>query len=203
MTFKWSEEAKRLGGRPRPKPDDDKPRKPRGNERVGHEHESLMLTGMFVSLAGIVALAFAWWIAPFEGGGGDGLRPADLGNLLFAIAALLVVAAGFWLILDIRTPILLMSGPGIVGLILGSAGSLLVMAILPAALCFPWAGLAGLERHRIDRWVAVVAAAVLAVALGSVGILFFSPVAIAAAFIPMLKLGPNERVEVETGEEGK
>ncbi len=152
-----------------------------------------MLTGMLISLGGLAALAFAWWMAPPPGAGAGGsLTPADLGDLLFVICLLSLVSAGFWLILDVRTPILLMSGPVIVGLVLGSVGSLLIVVILPAALCFPWAGLSNLDRHKLDRWVAVIAAVVLSIALGSIGILFFSPVAIAAAFVPMMTFGKGE-----------
>lgn len=193
MTLKWSDEKARRGGPgPHRDQDADKPRKLRGSERPGHEHENALVIGMLVAVAALAALAFAWWIAPYEPGGGDGLTPEQLGVFLFAVAVLLLVAMALWLFFDFRTPILIMSGPIVVGLILGSAGSPLVLVILPGGLCFAWAGLAALDRHRIDRWVAVVVAVVLTIAFGSFGILAFSPVAIVAALVPMLRFGPEE-----------
>ncbi len=193
MTLKWSDEKARRGGPgPHRELDADKPRRLRGSERPGHEHENTLVIGMLVAVAALAALAFAWWVAPYQPGGGDGLTPEQLAVFLFAIAVLLLVAMALWLFFDFRTPILIMSGPIVVGLVLGSAGSPLVLVILPAGLCFAWAGLAALGRHPIDRWVAVVVAVVLTIAFGSFGILAFSPVAIVAALVPMLRFGPEE-----------
>jgi hypothetical protein len=156
-----------------------------------------MLTGMLVSLAGLVALAFAWSIMPSQVASGSDLTPQDVARLLFVICGLLVVGLGLWLFLDIRAVILLMSGPLIVGLTLGSEGSFFLLPILPAALCFAWAGLASLDKHPIDRWFTVVAAIVLSIGLGPVGILAFSPVAVAAALVPMLQFGAVQGEEAE------
>jgi hypothetical protein len=112
--------------------------------------------------------------------------------VLFALDAAMVVSIGLWLFLDLRTPILLVSGASSVAMIVVGLASPVFLLLLPTALCGVWAGLSGLHLHRRDRWAAVVIAVVLALALGTIGMLLFAPVALAAALVPELDFGDRE-----------
>lgn len=171
----------------------DSPRKPRGSERPGHAHEQLILTVTLIFIAAAGVLGFATWnVNSADVSSTDAQALHDAGVLIFGTAGLMIASLGLWLFLDLRTPILLVAGASLVAMIfLGFAAPVFWLVAPTAAVAF-WAGLSALDRHPIDRWTAVAIAVLLALALGSTGLLLFVPVALFAALVPMLEFGEPE-----------
>jgi hypothetical protein len=177
-----------------PKPSKaDLPRRPRGSERPGHAHEQLILTVTLIFIAAAGVLGFASWSAnSAEVSSTDAQALQNAGILIFATAGLMIVSLGLWLFLDLRTPILLVAGASLVAMVVLGFSAPIFWLIAPTAAVAFWAGLSALDRHPVDRWTAVVLAGILALVLGSTGMLLFLPVALFAALVPMLEFGEPE-----------
>src|SRR5512142_721204 len=100
MTLKWGKDAQPSKA--------DQPRKPRGSERPGHSHEQVVITALLVYLALLCVIGFGAWVYRAPVGSEANLNTA--GTLFFAIAAISLIATALWLLLDLRTPILLVNG---------------------------------------------------------------------------------------------
>ena len=174
MALKW--------GRDTEPSDPDLPRKPRGSERPGHTHEQLILTVTLIFIAAAGVLGFATWnVNSADVSSTDAQALHNAGVLIFGTAGLMIVSLGLWLFLDLRTPILLVAGASLVAMILLGFAAPVFWLVAPTAAVAFWAG-----------WTAVVIAVLLALALGSTGLLLFVPVALFAALVPMLQFGEPE-----------
>lgn len=189
MAMKWGREAGAESA------DADRPRKPRGSQRPGHSRENLVMTALLLFVAATGALGFATWSVKVPGADPGSIAAA--GNLMFIVAAGMLVSVGLWLFLDLRTPLLIVSGGSSVLMIVAGLVSPIFLVILPTALIGFWAGMSALGSHPRDRWATVIAAAVLSVTLGRYGILLFAPVALAAALVPMLDFGDADKAGEE------
>jgi hypothetical protein len=171
----------------------DRPRKPRGSERPGHAHEQLVLTITLIFIAALAVLGFASWnVDTAEVSASDARALHDAGALLFGTVGLMIVSVGLWLFLDLRTRILLVGGASSVAMIVLGFSAPIFWLVTPTAVAAFWAGLSAVDKHPVDRWTAVVVAALLGVALGSTGLLLLAPVALFVAFVPMLEFGEPE-----------
>ena len=172
---------------------DDALRKPRGSQRPGHSRENLVMTALLLFVAATGALGFATWSVKVPGADPGSIAAA--GNLMFIVAAGMLVSVGLWLFLDLRTPLLIVSGGSSIFMIVAGIASPIFLVILPTALVGFWAGMSKLGLHSRDRWATVIVAVVLSILLGRYGILLFAPVALAAALVPMLQFGEDEVAE--------
>lgn len=178
----------------------DKPRKPRGSERPGHAHEGLAMTGMFIFMVAAVILGVAAWsYQPGDVAAADAADLTAAGVLLFGAAALMLVSLGLWLLLDLRTPILLVGGASTMTMVLAGFASPVFWLLAPTAFAAVWAGLSALGRHPVDRWTVVAVALLLGVALGSIGLVLLAPVALAAALVPLLQFGESSEEAAKDG----
>ncbi len=182
MTIKWGKDAQPSKA--------DQPRKPRGSERPGHSHEQVVITALLVYLALLCVIGFGAWVYRAPVGSEANLNTA--GTLFFAIAAVSLIATALWLLLDLRTPILLGNGAGSVMMLVLGFSSPVFFVVFVTALFGVYAGLNRLELHPRDRWTCVVVSIVFAIALGQLGLLLFIPVAIAAGIVPEFDFGPAE-----------
>jgi hypothetical protein len=171
----------------------DLPRKPRGSERPGHAHEQLVLTVTLIFIAAAGVLGFASWsVNDADISSADIQALKDAGVLIFGTAGAMLVSLGLWLFLDLRTPMLLISGGATVAMLVLGFSAPVFWLVAPTAMVAFWAGLSALDRHPVDRWTAVALAVVLALVLGSTGLLLFAPVALFVALVPMLEFGDPE-----------
>jgi hypothetical protein len=156
----------------------------------GRTHEVLLLIGLLVGVA-FGTLIGVYWLTATPIQTGATLSPEEFGGAVLVYSALLAAGTSLWWFRDIRTPILVASGPLLVAFLLFPNFLFVAGPVLPAALGGAWAGLSGLRSHPRDRLASVVAPPVVGLLLGPASWLVLIPVALAAAILPEIQGGPG------------